>query len=102
MGGGAMSEQQACILANRAVLRLRGPDLRTFLQGIVSSDVDKVGPDRSLWSAFLTPQGKFLHEFFMAELDGEFLLDCEAQRLDEVPRAFDNRPTAALIVCGDS
>ncbi len=75
-----MKETFAVVLEGRGVLRLDGPDLRSFLQGIVSTDMSKVSPERSLWSAFLTPQGKFLHEFFVSELDGAFLLDCEADR----------------------
>jgi hypothetical protein len=55
---------------------------------MVSNDVTKLGPDRALWSAFLTPQGKFLHEFFMTEEPGAgaaaLLLDCEAARLDDL------------------
>ncbi len=74
------------MLATRGALRLGGEDLRTFLQGIVSNDVDKVTPERALWSAFLTPQGKFLHEFFLAEQDGDLLLDGEAARLDDLKK----------------
>lgn len=73
-----------CIAENRAVVRVSGADARSFLQGIVSNDVDKVAPDRAVWAAFLTPQGKYLHDFFMVELDGDLLLDCEAARRDDL------------------
>jgi folate-binding protein YgfZ len=74
------------ILQARGLLRAGGPDARNFLQGMVSNDVTKVGPERAVWSAFLTPQGKFLHEFFMTEEPGadSLLLDCEAARLDDL------------------
>jgi folate-binding protein YgfZ len=55
---------------------------------MVSNDVTKLGPERAIWSAFLTPQGKFLHEFFMTEEPGagaeSLRLDCEAARLDDL------------------
>ncbi len=81
-----MSAGGYTILEARGLLRAAGPDARSFLQGMVSNDVTKVGPERTVWSAFLTPQGKFLHEFFMTEEPGgeALLLDCEAARLDDL------------------
>lgn len=73
-----------CIAEDRALARVTGPDARSFLQGIVSNDVDKVAPERAIWAAFLTPQGKYLHDFFVVELAGDLLLDCEAARRDDL------------------
>ena len=72
------------IAEDRAVLRVSGADRIEFLQGIVSNDVAKAGRDRGVWAAFLTPQGKYLHDFFLAA-DGEsILLDCERARADDL------------------
>ncbi|UUX51489.1 folate-binding protein [Nisaea acidiphila] len=72
----------ACIdLKSRAVLSVSGPDARKFLQGLVSNDVEKVTPERAIHAAFLTAQGKYLFDFFIAEVAGALLLDCEAERL---------------------
>ncbi len=83
-------EKRALILENRGVLRVGGPDRRAFLQGLISNDVEKVSSERAIWSAFLTAQGKFLHEFTIFEdgegEDGGFLIDCEAERLDDLKR----------------
>jgi folate-binding protein YgfZ len=81
-----MSDLFALVLDARGVLRVAGEDRQSFLQGIVSNDVAKAGPERALWSAFLTPQGKFLHEFFLAESGDAILLDCEAARLADLRR----------------
>lgn len=67
---------------DRACITVGGEDRVGFLQGLVSNDVHKVGRDRAGYGAFLTPQGKFLHDFFLAEIDGGFLLDTEADRID--------------------
>ena len=75
-----MARPEALVLAHRGLISLGGPELRPFLQGLVSNDVEKVSPAKSLWAALLTPQGKFLHEFIMAEFEGALLLDCEAER----------------------
>ena len=71
---------------DRAVLRVSGADRIDFLQGIVSNDVAKAGADRGVWAAFVTPQGKYLHDFFLAA-DGEsILLDCERAGADDLRR----------------
>ncbi len=90
-----MSEQTVYApLAERVVVKVSGPDRRDFLQGIVSNDVRLVGPERAIHTGFLTPQGKFLHDFFIAalpadhpeadELGGPWLLDCAAPRIDQL------------------
>ncbi len=86
----AMSGRHYAILEARGLVEAAGPDARPFLQGMVSGDVDKLSPERTLWAAFLTPQGKFLHEFFMMLDPGpdagedRVLLDCEAALLDDL------------------
>ncbi|WP_340117533.1 folate-binding protein [Pelagibius sp. 7325] len=80
----------AVILQHRGVLRVAGADRVAFLQGIVSNDVERASRNSAIWTAFLTPQGKFLHEFFLAEQGpgetGAFLLDCEAERAADLAR----------------
>lgn len=63
---------------DRRVLALGGADALTFLQGLVSNDVLPLEKDRGLvWAALLTPQGKYLADFFIArpEAGGPVLLD---------------------------
>jgi tRNA-modifying protein YgfZ len=73
-------------LSARGLLRIGGDDARVFLQGVVSNDVRRVAPDRAIWAAFLTPQGRYLHDFFVFELDGALILDAEAARLSDLKR----------------
>ncbi|WP_298223853.1 folate-binding protein YgfZ [Acidocella sp.] len=61
------------LLPHRGVLELAGADRVTFLNGLVSNDVTKAGPGRIVWAALLTPQGKYLVDFFIMS-DGERLL----------------------------
>ena len=72
------------IAEDRAVLRVSGADRVDFLQGIVSNDVAKAGRDRGVWAAFLTPQGKYLHDFFLIADAESILLDCERARADDL------------------
>ncbi len=73
-------------LGQRGLIAVSGTDARSFLQALISTDVEKVSPDRAIYGALLTPQGKFLHDFFIAELDGRLLMDCDADRQDDLLR----------------
>ncbi|MBF0247282.1 MAG: folate-binding protein YgfZ [Alphaproteobacteria bacterium] len=67
-------------LPGRGLIRIAGPDARDYLQGLVSQDMRRVAADTAVYSAFLTPQGKFMFDFFCFEMDGALVLDCEAAR----------------------
>jgi folate-binding protein YgfZ len=73
-------------LPNRGLLRLSGPDRIGFLQGLVSNDVKAVQPGRAVYACLLTPQGKFLHDFFLYAEGDSLLIDCEADRRDDLLR----------------
>ena len=73
-----------CLLNDRAVLELTGDDRVAFLQGLVSNDVTQAAPGHAVWAALLTPQGKWLADFFI-HFNGHFdaprlLLDVEADQ----------------------
>ena len=53
------------VLPGRATLAITGEDRVAFLQGLVSNDVAEVVPGRAVWAALLTPQGKWLADFFV-------------------------------------
>ncbi|MFQ5765863.1 MAG: YgfZ/GcvT domain-containing protein, partial [Rhodospirillales bacterium] len=74
------------LLDGRGVLAVAGPDRVDFLQGLVSNDMRKVAPDRAVYAALLTPQGKYLHDFFVVAADDALLLDCERDRLVDLQK----------------
>ena len=69
------------LLPDRAVLEISGEDRLTFLQGLVSNDVTKARADQAIWAALLTPQGKWLADFFVIATNDALLLDVEAAQL---------------------
>lgn len=75
---------KACVRTDRAFLKIDGQETLTFLQGLLSQDVEKVTPERSAYGALLTPQGKFLHDLFLTAHEGGVVLECEARRLDDL------------------
>jgi folate-binding protein YgfZ len=79
-----MSDKVFVRLDQRAVLEVGGEDRRAFLQGLVSNDMNKVAGDRAVFTALLTPQGKFLFDLFVVELGDVILVEAEAARLEEL------------------
>jgi tRNA-modifying protein YgfZ len=74
-------------LADRALLRLAGEDVRGFLQGLVTHDLAALAPNAPLWAGLLTPQGKALFDFVLWDAgDGAVLVDCEGARADALAR----------------
>jgi folate-binding protein YgfZ len=65
------------ILNNRATLNISGKDARSFLQGLITNDINLLDTQDCVYACLLTPQGKFLYDFFITENDGVLTLDCE-------------------------
>jgi len=74
------------IARDRALISLTGEDRQAFLQGLVSNDVAKATPGRALYAAFLTAQGKYLHDIFIAVEGDRLLIECEAARRADLLR----------------
>jgi tRNA-modifying protein YgfZ len=62
--------------ANRNVLRISGEDRVPFLQGLVSNNL--TGGNQITYAAMLTPQGKYIADFFLAPEGDAMLLDVDA------------------------
>ena len=71
----------ATTLADRALVRLSGEDVQSFLQGLVTNDVSG---DLPVWAGLLTPQGKCLFDFIIWDDGDDLLLDCEADAAEDL------------------
>ena len=78
-----MSIKIHVVLAERGIVAISGEDSRDFLQGLITNDIQRVSPTCAIYAALLTPQGKFLHDFFIAEH--------KDQTSDHVPHALEGR-----------
>jgi folate-binding protein YgfZ len=91
-----LNEERACLI-------LTGADVRDFLQGMVSNDIDKLSASHSLFAGFLTAQGRFLHDLFIAEMaGGAIVLDGEAGRLDDLKRRLTIYKLRAKVAIADA
>ncbi len=59
---------------DRRLFRIGGADRERFLQGLVTNDVKRLA-DGLVYAALLTPQGKYLADFFLVPADSAILLD---------------------------
>jgi folate-binding protein YgfZ len=67
--------------SSRRILRLSGKDTRDFLQGLITNDIEKI--DHGLvYAAILTPQGKYIADFFLCAADDDVLLDADSAQAD--------------------
>ena len=68
-------------MPQRRILRLTGTDTHSFLQGLITNDLQRLD-DGLVYAALLTPQGKYLADFFLKR-DGEAVLIDVAEDLAE-------------------
>jgi tRNA-modifying protein YgfZ len=65
-------------IPGRAVLSVSGADAQSFLQNIVTTDVDALEPGTLRAGALLSPQGKILFDFLVSRSEDGFGLECRA------------------------
>ena len=74
-----MEKNQIIILEDRGLISISGEDANEFLQNIITNNIEKVNATSSIFAALLTPQGKFLHDFYIIKSSNGFFLDCDGQ-----------------------
>jgi hypothetical protein len=71
---------KSAFLPDRGVVKVAGEDARNFLNGLITTDLDKLKPGLGRFGALLTPQGKIIVDFLITEAPaghgGGFLIDC--------------------------
>ena len=51
-----MKITETCLLEDRGIIYIEGPDTKEFLQNIVTNNLDKISDNQSIYSSLLTPQ----------------------------------------------
>ncbi len=62
-------------LSNRALVHITGEDAEKFLQAVITTNLDLLGPDDLKPGALLTPQGKILFDFLVSRIEGGLRFD---------------------------
>ena len=79
-----MEKNEVITLEDRGFIQVNGPEAKEFLQNIVTNNVEKVTPESTLFSSILTPQGKYLFDFFIIKLKDSYLIECEKKSTSEI------------------
>ena len=97
-----MKKCNAALLSDRAVVLVSGPAASSFLQGLITNDIDKAKPGGAIHAGLLTPQGKILFDFFMVPAGEGFLLEmAKAKAAELVQRLGFYRLRAEVEVAED-
>lgn len=99
-------------LADRGVLRVTGADAKTFLQGLLTNDMEKTGDSAAIHAGLLSPQGKILFDFFVVRSGDGYLIDAPKEQLEALAKrlsfyrlradvAIDEAPGMAVVAIWD-
>jgi len=85
-----MNMDEIYILEDRGFIFVNGEDAKDFLQNIITKDINTVTDNNSSFASILTPQGKYLVEFFIIKHNEGYLLDCEKSNVEQLTKIFSN------------
>ena len=96
---------QAALLPDRGVVKVTGEAARTWLGNLVTSDIGRVKPGAPRFGALLTPQGKIIADFIIAEAEsaegGGFFLDCPRALAPELTQRLNRYKLRAKVMVED-
>jgi folate-binding protein YgfZ len=96
---------KAALLPDRGVVKVVGETARAFLDNLVTADLDKVTPEQPRFAALLTPQGKIIVDFIVAEATSEdgggFFLDCPRALAPELVQRLNMYKLRAKVIIED-
>jgi tRNA-modifying protein YgfZ len=97
--------KKAAMLEDRGVVSVTGADATVFLQGLLTNDVERLGPGDARYAALLTPQGKILFDMIVARApDGEgasYLIDCAAAQSADLAKRLGFYKLRAKVAVAD-
>jgi folate-binding protein YgfZ len=97
--------KKAAMLEDRGVLSVSGADATSFLQGLLTNDVDGLAPSEARYAALLTPQGKILFDMIVVRMSGgeepAFLIDCTAAQAADLAKRLGFYKLRAKVAIAD-
>ena len=63
-------------------IEVRGQESGNFLQGLITHNIYKCNNKTSIYSCFLSPQGKFLADFFIVKFNNHYLIEINEKYFD--------------------
>ena len=60
---------------NSRFFKISGKDSKAFIQNLITNDIEKCNESSIIYSCLLTPQGKFLADFFIFNINGNYFFE---------------------------
>ena len=87
--------------ADRGVVRVTGAERASWLQGLLSNDIEALAPGRGCYAAWLTPQGRMLTDAVVLAEDDALMVDLPAPLVDTLLRQLNAAIFAEDVVLAD-
>jgi len=75
---------------NTKIIKVHGKNIDNFFQNIITNDINNLNTENPIYTAMLSPQGKYLYDFFILKEENYFLLEANANKvnslIDEIKR----------------
>ncbi|SDE71444.1 hypothetical protein SAMN05421538_11025 [Paracoccus isoporae] len=84
-------------MSERRLLRVTGPEREDFLQGLITNDVSRA----PIYAALLSPQGKYLADFFVVPDGDGYLIDVAADQAEDLKRRLSMYKLRAKVEIAD-
>lgn len=88
-------------LNRRGVVGVAGEDRVSFLNGLVSNDVALAAPGQAVWAALLSPQGRYISDFFIFADEDRLLLEAPRAMVPELLRRLGRFRLRAKVALQD-
>jgi folate-binding protein YgfZ len=79
-----MSQTAIARLPSRAVIAVAGPDARSFLNGLLTQEIETLAEGQLRFAGLLTPRGRLLYDLFVAATPDGVLLDVAAEHREAI------------------
>ncbi len=79
-----MKLDEVFILEDRGLLYVNGENAKSFLQNLVTNNMEDISDRKSIFAALLTPQGKYLCDFIIYKHKSGYFLDCEKDLIEDL------------------
>jgi tRNA-modifying protein YgfZ len=97
--------KKAALLQDRGVLSVSGAEATGFLQGLLTNDVERLGPGDARYGGLLTPQGKILFDMIVVRTpdgdDPSYLIDCAAAQAADLAKRLGFYKLRAKVAIAD-
>ncbi len=97
--------KKAAMLEDRGVISVSGEDATSFLQGLLTNDVERLGPSEARYGALLTPQGKILFDMIVVRAasseEPSYLIDCTATQAADLAKRLGFYKLRAKVAVAD-